>query len=496
VRLPFPERIPIDRVAIFAAVLFVIQQFEGTELYFSAGCVAFILISTLAFNTVGGLTRASGAYIFFYSTLVVIIGICYKAFLGEPAQSNLLDPRGDIEVYVAGITGMYLAALISRRLVRKTGLLQDLMRDSEMYRSSVGCIAFGIMGATAIALLGQTGVQLETAFLQLNQLIPLGMIIAAGYEIRRSGGTRSVNMPLAVGGLYFFIFFGIIGFSKQGLFSPLFCWLVPICALRYRLSNLQISGGLLAIFIMFHYLAPYSQYGRTLVEPGMTPSQRLDISVRLLEHPEKTRETYFESAQQMRGLDAYYNTDQGFWDRLQFISADDALNNITDQGSVFGLRPLQYALYNAVPHIIWPNKPTLNAGYTYAHEITGEAIDPDDPGIGIAFSPTAEAYHMDQWRGVLLIAPLTWLLFFVVFDSLLGDLRTTPWGLLALVMISHSAPEGGLTGVIYLLSFGIEILLFCALFAKWAAPFVALAVLGPVRKPLSNPVTAIHSRAS
>ena len=495
-RLPFPERIPIDRVAIFAVVLFVIQQFEGTALYFSAGCVAFILIATLAFNTAGGLTRASGAYIFFFSTLVVIVGVCYKAFLGEPAQSNLTDPRGDIEVYVAGITGMYLAALISRRLTRKTGLLQGLLQDSEMYRSSAGCIAFGIMGGTALALLGQTGQQLETAFLQLNQLIPLGMIVGAGYEIRRSGGTRSVNLPVLVGGLYFFLFYGILNFSKQGTFSPLFCWLVPVCALRYRLSNLQMASCLVGVFIMFHYLAPYSQYGRSLIDSSMTTSQKLDVSVRLLEHPEKTRQAYFESAQEIKGLDAYYNTSQGFWDRLQFISADDALNNITDQGSVFGLRPLLFALYNAVPHIIWPNKPTMNAGYTYAHEISGQAIDADDPGIGIAFSATAEAYHMDQWRGVLLIAPLVWLLFFVVFDSLLGDLRTTPWGLLALVMISHTAPEGGLTGVIYLLSFGIEILLFCALFAKWVAPFVALAVLGPERKPLPSPVTPIHSRAS
>lgn len=494
-RLPFPERIPIDRVAIFAVVLFVVQQFEGTALYFSAGCVAFILIATLAFNTAGGLTRASGVYIFFFSTLVVIVGICYKAFLGEPAQSNLVDPHSDIEIYVAGIAGMYLAALISRRLVRKTGLLQGLLQDSEQYRSSVGCIAFGILGGTALAWLGQTGQQLETAFLQLNQLIPLGMIVGTGYEIRRSGGTRSVNMPVVVGGLYFFLFYGILNFSKQGTFSPLFCWLIPVCALRYRLSNLQIASGLVAIFIMFHYLAPYSQYGRSLIDPSMTTSQKLDVSVLLLEHPEKTRQTYFENAQQIKGLDAYYNTNQGFWDRLQFISADDALNNVTDRGSVFGLRPLLYSLYNAVPHFIWPNKPSLNAGYIYAHEISGEAIDPDDPGIGIAFSAAAEAYHMDQWRGVLLVAPLVWLVFFVVFDSLLGDLRTTPWGLLALVMISHTAPEGGVTGVIYLLSFGVEIVVFCALFAKWVAPFVALLVLGPERKPLPSPVP-IHSRAS
>ena len=102
-RIPFPERVPINRVAIFAVVLFLIQVAEGTDLYFSVGCVAFILISAFAFNAAGGLTRASGVYVLSYATMAVLIGICYKAYLGEPAQSNLFAPRTDIQVYVGGM---------------------------------------------------------------------------------------------------------------------------------------------------------------------------------------------------------------------------------------------------------------------------------------------------------------------------------------------------------------------------------------------------------
>ena len=75
-RIPFPERVPLAGAAVFAAVLFVIQQWEGTAMYFSLGCVAFILIAAIAFNVGGGLTRTAGAYIFFYSLLVVIVGVC------------------------------------------------------------------------------------------------------------------------------------------------------------------------------------------------------------------------------------------------------------------------------------------------------------------------------------------------------------------------------------------------------------------------------------
>ena len=194
-RLPFPERIPLERTALFAVGLFMVQQLEHTALYFSVGCVVFLLVATLAFNIAGGLTRTSGVYVFFYSVLVVVIGLCYKAYLGEPADSNLQDPLTTIEVYVGGICAMLAAVVISRRFSRKTGLLQNLMKDSDMYRSSVGCMVIGIGVPFLISMLGQRAAWLRTAFTQLNQLIALAIIIGVMYEIRRSGGTRSLTQP-------------------------------------------------------------------------------------------------------------------------------------------------------------------------------------------------------------------------------------------------------------------------------------------------------------
>jgi hypothetical protein len=48
-------------------------------------------------------------------------------------------------------------------------------------------------------------------------------------------------------------------------------------------------------------------------------------------------------------------------------------------------------------------------------------------------------------------------------------------------MITHTAPEGQLTGLIYFVTFGTEIVIFCALFATWLAPAFGDAVLGPRR---------------
>ena len=348
-RLPFPERIPINRAAIFAVVLFAVQRVEGTPLYFCAGCLVFILIATLAFNTAGGLTRASGAYVLFYSLLVVIIGVCYKAYIGEAADRNLADPKTDIEVYVAGISTMFLAVIVSRRFSAKRAVFQSFLREQDMQAASVGCMVTGFLASSAIAILGSAAVQLERTFAQLNQLVSLGIIIGVMHEIRSSGGRRSVNLIIALAIGYQFYAYGLMGFSKQGMILPFFCWFLPVCALRYRLSWVQMGICLLGAFLLFHYLYPYAQYGRSFVNEQTTAEQRKAVVLNLISHPERTRQLAEPGGEdQPRGLDAYYNTPQGFWDRLQFISADDALVSFTDQGHVFGLYPIEAAILNAV----------------------------------------------------------------------------------------------------------------------------------------------------
>src|SRR6185437_161455 len=177
----------------------------------------------------------------------------------------------------------------------------------------------------------------------------------------------------------------------------------------------------------------------------------------------------------------YYDKPQGLFDRLQFVSVDDSLISFTErEDRTVGLGPVLEAFANTVPRVIWHNKPAPHfTGNFYAHEMGG--LSEEDTTTGISFSPTAEAFHMDKWLGVMVIAPILWFLTFIVCDSLFGDLRATPWGLLVLVEISHVAPEAALSGLIHFLTFGIEALIFCALFATYVAPYFAIPVIGPDR---------------
>jgi hypothetical protein len=486
VRIPYPERIPIEGAGLFAATLFAIQSVEGTPFYFSVGCFAFIMIATFAFNTAGGLTRPSGAYVFFYSTLVVILGLCYKAILRERADSNLRDPETTIRLYVVGITAMFAAVLVNRRLAGRTGLLENLLKERDTYRATIGCIVFGIGAPILLTLLGSAGQRLATAFAQLNSLLPVAIILGVIYEIRKSGGTRSVNVPVLLAGSYFFIQ-GVLGFSKQGMFTPVVAWAIPVAALQYRLSRAQIVGAAVMLYLTFNFLVPYAQYGRSQVNADTSFSERITVATLYFTHPAETKALYKVVTDEEAEEESvhYYDTPQGFFDRLQFISTDDALVDITDKGKVFGLIPIQMAFLNVVPHVFWPDKPEINFGNVYAHEIGG--MPEDDTTTGISFSPTAEAYHLDLWTGVLVLAPAIWLLLFVVYDSLCGDTRNSVWGLLVVILISHFAPEGALSGAIYFITFGSVAVIFCAFFAAYIAPIFSIVVLGPDRREPAPP---------
>ena len=126
--MPFPERIPLQRVLLAALVLVSLQQLQRTSLVFSIFSFLFIVIAAITFNTAGGFTRPSGSYVFFYSVLGLIVGLIYKAYLGEPADSNLRNPILTIQVFTGGITAMLLAVIISRKISRKKAFLTNIVK--------------------------------------------------------------------------------------------------------------------------------------------------------------------------------------------------------------------------------------------------------------------------------------------------------------------------------------------------------------------------------
>lgn len=483
-RLPFPERIPLPPVFFAATLLAALQQVQGTSIIFTIFCYLFIVISTLAFNAAGGFTRTTGSYVFFYSTLGALIGIVYKAYLGEPADSNLRSPNLTMAVFTGGITAMYLAVMVSRRIARKKPFLQAVLKDKDMKNAAIGCFAFGLAIYLLVIFVPHGSGSFLSAINQLNYFLPMAAIIATLHIIKKSGGRRSVDL-LVILSVACGVFTGLIGFSKQGMFSPIFSWLVAAASLRKSFRPYQYAIGIFAMFLMGRYLVPYSQYGRDQVPEDETFSAHIALTGSLLMNLGQVRQYYLEDIEPSEDLDnkGYYDSPQGFFDRLTMIGPDDGLINYTSQGNYTGVGVLPAYFANWVPHFLWPNKPTLLTGNTYAHKIGG-IISEDDITTGISFTPSAEAFQLAGWTGVFVVAPIIWIVLFTIFDSLCGDVRESPWGLLVIPMFAHLAPEGMLAGAIYLMWFGALAVIFVAVGTAQAMPVIGTLLAGPEKTGL------------
>jgi hypothetical protein len=478
-RLPFPERIPLPIAIVGATLLTGMQQLQQTSLLFSFYTFLFIVIATITFNLAGGFTRTSGAYIFFYSFLGLILGLVYKAYLGEPADSNLRSPILTIQVFTGGITGMLIAVILSRRITRKRPLLLNLLKEKDLRNATIGCFAFGMFLNLMNSIIPHQNGTVLSAITQLNRFLQMSVVLSTLYAIKKSKGKSAIGV-LVILSLGVSSIFGLLIFSKEGMFGPYMAWFVAACSLRLKIRPSQIVFGGTAVYLMMHFLVPYSQYGRTQVPEAPTLEERVTVAFRLLSNLGDVRQQYMvttDDTQEIRAMQ-YYDQPQGFFDRLTMIGPDDALIDYARQNGFAGIAVLGADFANWIPHFIWPNKPLLASGNAYAHKIGGVVID-EDTSTGISFTPSSQAYLLAGWAGIFIVAPLVWTMLFTIFDSLCGDVRTSPWGLLVIALFSHVAPEGMLDGAIYMMWFGVIGIVFVAVTTSYFMPIIGTLMAGP-----------------
>ncbi len=399
-RIPFPVRFPMWGACLFALVLMVVQLIQGTAPFFALCSFTFIMVATATFNLAGGFSRPSGSYIFFFSTLTLIVGLCTKAVLGEAADSNLLVPHTTILVYLVGICAMYCSVFVSRKLVPRKGILQDLVTDKNLQNATVGCLVMGIVVQIIVTIVPKTSGSFISALVQINRFYPMAMILGVIHQVRKSGGTRSINLPVLLAGAAI-LYLGILGFSKEAMFTPVACWLATVACQNYKLSRVQVVGLAASLTFMFVYLVPYSQYGRDYEVLEDNLESHVKASLYLLSNLDMVRAEYKASrdyeVSEKRG---YFNVDVGFLSRLEMVSVDDQLIELTERTGPYGIEPLIQGFQNLVPHFLWHNKPTVTSGNSYAHEIGG-IIGDDDDDTGISFSAVGEGYHLAKWGGDL-----------------------------------------------------------------------------------------------
>ena len=463
-RIPFPERIAYSHALIFSVVLTSIQLFEGTNPAFAGFSFCFILVSVAAFNIAGGFPFLLGAYIGLNAILTVILPITVKVLMRDPSQSNLRVPVKTIEVYLCGMLAMCVAAVVTRHFRPRRAFISEMLPASALRAAYQGSTFLAVTLGFAHAVLPNGSGSVGSLLAQVDRFSPLAILLGVTYTIRSSGGRRSITWPLFLLMLYL-TSTGLFTFSKEAFLEPLFCWAVPAAILRYRLRwpnliALGVSGYLIAVYLM-----PYASVGRDIETLGRSPSE---IAIYLLSNINEVHDSYVEGSREEERLLVFYSHPMGFLDRLEVISVDDGLVEVTDRQGTFGYEPIIEAFENFVPHFLWPTKPIPYFGNAYAHEVG--FLSADDRSTGISFSPSADAYHMGGMFGVLLIEPVVLIFAFLILDRVIGDVRLNPVGLLMFLVIERAASEFMLPGPIYAIAQPLFAALLCSYVCAYVLP--------------------------
>ncbi len=491
VRLSLPTRVPLPKVFIFASVFFFVQLLEHTDFIFCLLYFAFLILTAVAFNLGDGFTRLSGAYVFWYSLLIVIVGVTWKAVIGEPGETNLYSPLLDMSLYVASMMMLALVALVNKKVdVRGMGLGGGFSVGELNYTSAgLGCCVLGVGIMQAQVLFGQAPGGIVSALVQINVFPPLGIILSTIGAIKDSGGRRASNY-INICAMSYMFYYGLIGFSKQGMFTPYVCWLVGAFYARLKIRPIHIITTGVFWFIAFSFLAPLS-LARDLVEGVWDPTVRLEIIGYQLTHWTQFKAHVADLNQEMVAMDgggSYYSTPQSsLIQRLSMISPDDALLTYSAKGHFEGIEPVLQYFANDLPHFILPNKQITFSGNYYDHEM-GRGLAADDTSTGISFSPVAEAYHCEGWGGIFWLLPLLWILLFTSSDFVVGDMTKYPWGLLVVVWFAHSAPETMLGGMIYFVGYGNFGMLFAIIVVTRFAPIIGTLFGGKAVPHVTSPM--------
>ncbi|MHB1021993.1 MAG: hypothetical protein ACYC46_05320 [Acidobacteriaceae bacterium] len=505
--IPYPRHIKLGHALLFAGVLWILEVAAGTTIYFSSCVFIYVLLATLAFNIVGGLHRPSGGYIFSIAVLGLIFSQCAKVAFFEPAQKNLLEPNVTITVYTAGMAGILVAAYLSRKLVPSRTILERIqgfkprkssfISPEEMNKIAIGCVALGVGMQMLLMVHGKFSQgTMWSALNQFGALLPLGLLLAVYATILKTGGRQSITWTFIVGAMFMFLVNGVIGASKQGLFTPFACWLIPCAALQFRLR--AQSALLMAIAVIFtsYYFVPYVQATKSYGVEDFT--LRADHAISLLSNPTQLREQYVSQQELERATRSY--TDKGYYyydasplgliDRFSLISMDDAMIALTDsKNETVGLFPILGGFEGLVPHFIWPSRTYIAWGNYYARELG--VISENDVTTGISFSVMCDAYHIDKWIGVLLVLPAMMLLLFTVIDAIAADTTIAPWGLFYIIFFLHAAPESMFSFFPHIIFFMGGVLIVTVVVALYILPILASLVL-PSSRSLSHAGTTLR----
>jgi hypothetical protein len=258
---------------------------------------------------------------------------------------------------------------------------------------------------------------------------------------------------------------GILGASKEGMLTPIFCWFVTAAAMRYRFSWQGTVCLIGVLFLTWIFVYPYSQRARFPIRDAPTLAEKVDLILLFIREPSTFPDIPW-GADELSEYGAS-SSNVNILARYSLLRSNDML---IDGDQRAGYTPIERyipALYAMVPHMLWPDRPTTITSNELGHK-AGFMMGENDTETGIALGSPALFFDIGGWLALIVYTLLIFTLFFFGTIRAVGTTESGVWGLVPIGAEAHIAGAASPSAVLDML------MMFLGVF------FVTVAILKSV----------------
>jgi len=236
---------------------------------------------------------------------------------------------------------------------------------------------------------------------------------------------------------------GMLFASKEGILTPLLCWLVVVAAARHRFGWSGIIGLAAVLIVLWAYVYPFSQNARVPIRAARTLFEKADLIVDYFRNP-----TDFPDVTSTGDESAEFGSSAPKVGIVSRYSTLPSIGMLIDADQKLGYTSIErYAptLVGFVPHALWPDRPVSISSNELGHK-AGFRLGAADTTTGIAIGTPALYFDLGGWLALIVYTLLCFALFFFIGVRIVGPSTTGIWGLVLIGteanMAGNASPEG------------------------------------------------------
>ncbi|WP_348267017.1 hypothetical protein [Edaphobacter sp. DSM 109919] len=445
-RLPNLSRIPRNPIIIGVLSLMTLLLAQGGDVEMVSLIVIFLVCAVFSYNLLGGAYTASGFLVAVIAMQEIGVPVLGKILFWQPVQSNLLVPYKLLTVDTLGMVGVLAAAYISTKFPLGKFVSRYLARSTvDLKLVAYGAFVTNVVVTVLIEIyypgLSEDQKTTTTILLTAAQhlsgvLLILGAMLGIYSNIKRTNGKKSLDLLNFLILLYSFVL-GVASFSKVGLMTPVFVWLLPALILKFRFKAVHFIVLALTIGFIQTIGMPIAQVGRSDVNRG-TLQQTLTTwfanPTYFLQMVEVYNQNKLEEEKRDNSGNYYGERHLPYiLERYSLLSPDDLLIAATDQNGRESL-PVFHTVKCQLFSFLLPGQCELVASPNQEGRFAG-IIPESDVTTGISFSDWADAYHRYGWPGIAVAIPCVFLVLFLVLNAA-GSVQDSPWPMIYMYLCS------------------------------------------------------------